>query len=133
MSAASSGSAPSTRTSGRSDLIAVATPEINPPPDIGTTTASTSGRSSRISRPMVPWPAITSGWSNGGISAAPRSATRASARSTRSVMPTMKTSAPSAFVASILTAGVLSGITIAAGTPCRRAANATACAWLPLE
>ena len=48
-------------------------------------------------------------------------------------MPTMKTSAPSAFVASILTDGVFDGITIAAGTPCSRAAYATAWAWLPLE
>ena len=39
---------------GFSDLMAKATPEISPPPPTGTTTASTSGNWSRISRPMVP-------------------------------------------------------------------------------
>ena len=47
---------------------AAATPEIRPPPPMGTITASTSGSWSRISRPMVPWPAMTSssskGWRN---------------------------------------------------------------------
>ena len=34
---------------------------MRPPPPMGTTICSTSGSCSRISRPMVPWPAITSG------------------------------------------------------------------------
>ena len=36
-------------------------PHVSPPPPYGTTTASTSGRSSRISSPIVPLPAITAG------------------------------------------------------------------------
>ena len=39
--------------------------EIRPPPPMGTITASTSGISSMISRPMVPWPAITFSSSKG--------------------------------------------------------------------
>ncbi len=66
---------------------------------------------------MVPWPAITSGWSNGGISVAPRSCTSSAARDSRSVMPTTNTSAPCARVASILSCGVFDGTTIAAGMP----------------
>ena len=52
--------------SGSSAASAAAIPEIRPPPDTGTSTTATSGASSAISRPMVPWPAITSRWSNGG-------------------------------------------------------------------
>ncbi len=40
------------------NLIAVATPLMRPPPPTGAKTASTSGISSRISSPMVPWPAM---------------------------------------------------------------------------
>jgi hypothetical protein len=43
-------------------LIAVATPEERPPPPTGTTTTSTLERSSKISRPTVPWPAMMSGY-----------------------------------------------------------------------
>ena len=54
------GSTPSTRTSGFSDLIAVAMPLIRPPPPIGIGMISRPGMSSSISRATVPWPAITS-------------------------------------------------------------------------
>src|SRR5712692_3300375 len=57
-SPASSGSAPITFTAGLLSLIAVAIPLIIPPPPTGTRTVSTSGRSSRISSPIVPWPAM---------------------------------------------------------------------------
>src|SRR5512135_2655380 len=43
------------------------------------------------------------------------------------------TSAPSASVFCIFTRGASAGITIVAGTPSRRAAQATPCAWLPDE
>ena len=48
-------------TFGRICLMAEATPEARPPPPTGMMTCSTSGTCSRISRPMVPCPAITSG------------------------------------------------------------------------
>ena len=46
-------------------------PASRPPPPTGTRIVSTSGRCSRISRPTVPCPAMTSGWSNGGIMTSP--------------------------------------------------------------
>ena len=46
-------------------LIAKATPEISPPPPIGTITASSSGSCSSNSSPIVPCPAITSSSSKG--------------------------------------------------------------------
>ena len=72
-SAASSGSTPTTRTSGRSALTAVATPEISPPPPTQTTTVAASGRSATISSPTVPCPAMMRGSSNGGMYSSPRS------------------------------------------------------------
>ena len=44
-------STPITFAAGLCDLTAIETPEISPPPPIGTTTASTSGQSCTISRP----------------------------------------------------------------------------------
>src|SRR6266487_4267273 len=66
-----SGSTAITRAPGRSALTAVAIPETSPPPPTWTRTRSASGRSSRISRPTVPWPAITSGSSYGWTSVRP--------------------------------------------------------------
>ena len=43
-----------------------ATPEMSPPPPTGTSTTVASGTSSASSSPIVPWPAMTSGSSNGG-------------------------------------------------------------------
>ena len=54
--------------------IAVATPLASPPPPIGTRTAARSGRSSTISSPTVPWPAMIRSSSNGGMMARPRRA-----------------------------------------------------------
>ena len=68
-SAASSGSTPITRAPGHSARMAAEIPEMRPPPPTGTTTRPASGRSAAISRPMVPWPAITAGSSKGGMSA----------------------------------------------------------------
>jgi hypothetical protein len=55
-------------------LAAIAMPAINPPPPIGTTIVSTSGTSSMISSPSVPWPAITAASSNACTNAMPRAA-----------------------------------------------------------
>src|SRR5215472_2356336 len=54
------GSTPYTLMWGLSDLRAIKTPAINPPPPTGTTIASRSGAAATISSPIVPWPAITS-------------------------------------------------------------------------
>jgi len=65
----------------------------------------------------------------------PYNAASSSALAWRSELdgPTNMISAPSAEVASRLTAGALLGITTIAFTPRARAAYATPCAWLPLE
>ncbi|MDT4818725.1 hypothetical protein FQZ97_518250 [compost metagenome] len=57
---------PITLISGRTALMYEATPEISPPPPMATKTAWIGpGCWRRISMAMVPWPAITSGSSNG--------------------------------------------------------------------
>lgn len=56
--AAVSGSAPQILMSGLSAFRALPTPVISPPPPIAAMTAVVSGASSRISSPMVPWPAM---------------------------------------------------------------------------
>ena len=61
MDAAPAAWTPTIRHSGFSCFTAKATPPMRPPPPMGTTICSTSGNCSRISRPMVPWPAITRG------------------------------------------------------------------------
>ena len=71
MPAAPAACTPITRTFGWSIFTAAATPEASPPPPIGTTMVSTSGRSSMISSPMVPCPAMTIGSSNGWMNVAP--------------------------------------------------------------
>ena len=71
MPAAPAACTPITRTFGWSIFTAEATPEASPPPPIGTTMVSTSGRSSMISSPMVPCPAMTIGSSNGWMNVAP--------------------------------------------------------------
>ena len=63
--AAVSGSAVTTRTSGRSAFTALAMPVVSPPPPHGTITVSKSARSSQSSRPIVPLPAITASSSTG--------------------------------------------------------------------
>ena len=58
---------------GRLSLRATVTPPSSPPPPTAITTTSTSGRSSRISRPHEPLPSRTSGSSYGCTSVRPRS------------------------------------------------------------
>ena len=69
-SSPSSGSTPITLQPGASALVTIALPESSPPPPHGTTTASSAVISSCSSSTAVAWPAITSRWSNGGISVA---------------------------------------------------------------
>ena len=134
-SAASSGSTPITRTPGRRAAIAVATPLARPPPPIGTRTTARSGRSSAISSPTVPWPAMIRSSSKGGMIARPRRAAISSATRWRSslAVPTMTISAPSAATRSRFTSGASDGMTTTAVAPSSRAARATPWAWLPDE
>ena len=73
MALAPSGSTPITFTSGRMDLMYAAIPEMRPPPPTGTNTYSTLGSWRTTSMPTVPWPATTSGSSNGGTKVLPSS------------------------------------------------------------
>ena len=107
VSAASSGSTPITRACGHSALIAVPMPDARPPPLTGISTVATSGRSSAISSPMVPCPAMTSGWSNGGTSTPPVRATTSSATFSRCPAAHSTTSAPWLRVAADLDVGRL--------------------------
>ena len=134
-SAASSGSTPMTRAPGRRLLMAVATPLANPPPPIGTRTTATSGRSSAISSPTVPWPAMIRSSSNGGMIASPRS------RGDRLGDPLSLVAGG----ADHDDLGAVGGHPVAldgrrvpghdddGGRPSRRAARATPCAWFPEE
>ena len=126
---------PITRIDGEADLSASAMPEIRPPPESGTSTVSMSGRSSRSSRPIVPCPAITGGWSNGETKTMPSSATNRSASTWASswLRPMIRASAPSARMPSILTWGTSSDMQRIALTPSCLAAWATPRPWLPVE
>ncbi len=85
--------------------------------------------------PTVPWPAITSGSSNGCTKVRPRatSISRALACASSNASPCRTTSPPRRRTASTLIAGVVRGITIVAGIPSLRADSATPCAWLPAD
>src|SRR5690242_4425952 len=107
-------------------------PATSPPPPNGTTTASTSGRSSRISRPIVPLPAITASslnaWTNSPLMPSRlwvRKVSNHSSCGTRTILPPMRSTAAS-FVA-----GAPSGTTTVHGMPRRFAFHATPCAILP--
>ena len=78
-------STPITRAFGRRAFTTVATPEIIPPPPMGTTSVATSGTCSRISSAMVPCPAITAGSSKAWTTVRPSSSTSLSTRATPSV------------------------------------------------
>ena len=82
---------------------------------------------------MVPCPAITPGSSNGWTNVAPVRSTISRAMATLSapVLSYATTMAPDRSVRARLIAGASLGITMVAGTPNRRAASATPCAWLP--
>ena len=88
----------------------------------------------RISSPIVPWPAMTSGSSNGwtnveaGLGARARRSAPARRRSCRRPARPRR---PSSRTASTLISGVVCGMTMTARMPRWRAENATPCAWLP--
>ena len=99
------------------------------------TTTSTSGRSSRISRPHDPLPSRTSGSSYGCTSVRPRSARSSSRRWSDSptCAPWRTTSAPYSRQAATFDATAPAGITTVIGTPASRAAHAYAWPALPAE
>ena len=70
---------------GPRDLSAIATPLTSPPPPTGTTTRARSGTWSSSSSPSPPWPAITSGSSNGWTKASPSASARSRAARERLV------------------------------------------------
>ncbi len=127
--AASSGSTPTIAASGHLARIAAAMPEISPPPLTGTTTRSTSGRSSAISSPIVPWPAITCRSSNGGTTRYPCSAASSAVAASRALSDGAHhtSSAPLRAIASVFVRGAVCGTTTTACTPSSAAAYATAC------
>ena len=124
---------PTTSISGRADLTAIAMPLARPPPPTGTTILARSGTSSSSSRPSVPWPATTSGSSNGCTKAMPASCARARAAATHSSTPAPPrcTIAPSAPHPSTFDSGASTGMNTSHGTPRALAAWASAQAWLP--
>jgi hypothetical protein len=134
-SPASSGSTPMIRTDGLTALTAAAMPLMSPPPPTGTTTDDRPGSCRSNSRPMVPWPAITSASLYGGSSAWPVCAAMASARRRRpSLPPPQGTSAPpSSAIAPVFGPGASAETTMVALTPRSLATCATAMPWLPLE
>ena len=97
------------------------------------TITSTSGRSSRISRPHDPLPSRTSGSSYGCTSVRPRSSRISSRRWSDSptCAPWRTTSAPYSRQAATFEATAPAGITTVIGTPASRAAHAYAWPALP--
>merc|ERR1719234_1081011 len=122
-------------TSGFIVLTALAVPAIRPPPPTGITIASTSGTWSRISRPMVPWPARMLGWSYPFTYCIPffRPIFRASTRASPISAPWMTTFAPYRLQFSTFMMGATTGITTVTGMPIRPPWYATAWAWFPAE
>ncbi len=110
-------------------------PAIRPPPPTGTNTAdSRSWLWRRISAPIVPCPAITSGSSNGWMNVIPVSADqrrRSAPWRRRSCRRTAPPRRPSTRTASTLICGVVCGMTMTARSFSLRAEKATPCAWLP--
>src|SRR5918999_2890072 len=126
---------PTTSTSGRSDLIAIATPEASPPPPTGTTTFARSGTCSSSSSPSEPWPATMSGSSNGCTNARPPSRARSCAAAMQSSTdsPPTCTIAPCPAAASALAIGASAGTNTSQRTPRAAAAAASPCAWFPAD
>ncbi len=115
---------PVTSTSGRTALIAPATPLTRPPPPIGMITLARSGTSASSSSPSVAWPRITSGSSNGCTNAAPVSSARRRAAATQSSTesPSRWTVPPKPSTAATLATAASSGMKTSHGRPRARAA-----------
>src|ERR1700704_3183142 len=116
-------------------LAAMAVPESSPPPPTGAITAWSSGSSSSSSSAAGPRPAITRQSLEGWISVAPVSASTAAQAASRAatVGSQKRTVPPKPLTASSFTCAALDGITIHAGMPRERAAQASAAPWLPEE
>jgi hypothetical protein len=127
-----SGSAVTILVPGRSALTALAIPVVSPPPPYGITITSGSGRSSSISSPIVPLPAITAGsWTGCTNSPSTPSTRLATIAFHQSSYVILMTRPPSRSIAAILASGAWSGTAIVAGTPSSRAVHATPCAMFP--
>jgi len=108
-------------------------PAVRPPPPKGTTTESTSGMSSRISKPIVPFPSIILGSLKGWMKIDPSSGPY------RWVVTTFQTSsketwmilAPNRLMACSFVSGALSGTIAEQGIPFCFACQAKACAMFP--
>ncbi|KAH3677800.1 hypothetical protein OGATHE_000454 [Ogataea polymorpha] len=134
---ASNVSTPIIFTCGASRFRYAVMPESSPPPPTATNTALSlllfTWRSSSMA--MVPWPAMTYGWSKGGIFVSPCSMVSLShsALAESKSLPKSTTREPSLLTFLNLMDGVATGITIVAGMPISLAEYATPCAWLPAE
>ena len=114
------------------DSAAIAIPEISPPPPKGTRIWSTSGRSSRISSPIVPLPAITFRSETGWMKSPSIPGYRCSSRTRHQTSKgTLTIEAPRRSTASSLVRGAVSGTIAVQGIPIARAFQATPCAMLP--
>ena len=122
-------------TSGFCNFIAKAIPPINPPPDVGMITVSTSGKDFNISKPTVPWPAITIGSSKGCIKAISFLPEYSFAYKSASSLfvPTIFTFAPKSSIAFFLWAGTMLDINIVDWIFNCLDAYATPLPWLPVD
>ena len=114
-----SGSTPMTMTFGLIVFTASATPAMSPPPPTGTTIASTSLMSSRISRPTLPAPAMMLKSSNPLMYFIPWFSTNRFAASAASAMesPSKMTFAPNARHFEIFVRGAMEGMSTVTGMP----------------
>src|SRR5215203_5622801 len=124
---------PTMRRSGLRSRRAIPIPDASPPPPTGMRTVSACATCSASSSPIVPWPAMTCGSSNGWMNVAPRSSTSAMAAAIASSnrSPSRISSDPYVRQASTFAIGASCGTKIRAWTPAWRAAHATAWPWLP--
>ena len=111
---------------GSARRIALPTPARRPPPPTAAITVRTPGRSSRISSPIVAFPAMKS-WSSNGCTNVPSTPgnTRSSIARQQASNGAFTIRAPSLRMRSIFVSGAVSIATTVQATPKPRAANAT--------